>query len=71
MMIGVTYAASEQIFIAIRHIRIETTVKHEMMHQLLYWWGEPAWHDDAREEFSRCGLEVSSRANTVKPSQLN
>ena len=39
MMVGVTYAASEQIFIAIRHVRIETTVKHEMMHQLLYWWG--------------------------------
>ena len=71
MMVGVTYAASEQIFIAVRHIRVETTVKHEMMHQLLYWWGEPAWHDDAREEFSRCGLEISSRPNAGKPSQVN
>jgi hypothetical protein len=71
MMVGVTYAASEQIFIAIRHIRIEATVKHEMMHQILYWWGEPGWHDDAREEFSRCGLEVSSRLSPITPSQAN
>jgi hypothetical protein len=61
MVVGVTYAASEQIFIAVRHIRTETTVKHEMLHQILYWWGEPAWHDDGREEFSRCGLQISPR----------
>lgn len=71
MMVGVTYAASEQIFIAIRQVRNETTVKHEMMHQLLYWWGEPAWHDDEREEFGRCGLQISSRMNAGKSTPVN
>jgi hypothetical protein len=66
MVVGVTYAASEQIFIAIRHLRTETTVKHEMMHQILYWWGEPAWDDDGRGEFSRCGLQVSTRVTGEK-----
>jgi len=59
MVIGVTYAASEQIFIAVRQARTERTVKHEMMHQILYWWGEPDWDDDAHAEFKRCGLQIS------------
>lgn len=57
MVIGVTYGSKEQIFIAVRQARTEKTVRHEMMHQILYWWGERDWHDDAREEFRRCGLE--------------
>lgn len=60
MVAGVTYAASEQIFLSVLRARSEMTVKHEMLHQILYWWGEPAWHDDARAEFKRCGLETVS-----------
>jgi hypothetical protein len=59
MVIGVTYAAREQVFIAVRHARTEKTVKHEMMHQILYWWGEKDWDDDAHPEFKRCGLQAA------------
>jgi hypothetical protein len=57
MVVGVTYAYTEQIFLAVVHARNEKIVKHEMMHQILYWWREPDWDDDARAEFKRCGLE--------------
>ena len=57
MVVGVTYAASEQIYLSVLHLRDATAVKHEMLHQLLYWWGEKDWHDDARPEFKRCGLD--------------
>jgi len=60
MVAGVTYAASEQIFVSILRARNEIIVKHEMLHQILYWWGERDWHDDARTEFKRCGLDVVS-----------
>jgi hypothetical protein len=60
MVIGVTFGAKEQIFIAIRHARNERTVKHEMLHQILYWWGERDWDDDAHAEFKRCELQISS-----------
>lgn len=58
MVGGVTYAASEQIFLSILRARDEIVVKHEMMHQILYWWGERDWDNDARIEFKRCGLQV-------------
>lgn len=57
MVAGVTYAANEQIYLSVLRLRDQTTVKHEMLHQILYWWGEKDWHDDARPEFKRCGLE--------------
>lgn len=58
MAAAVTYAAKEQIFVSVFRIRDELGIKHEMMHQILYWWGEPDWDDDARSEFKRCGLQV-------------
>lgn len=58
MVAAVTYAAREQMFLSVRHLRNEIVVKHEMMHQILYWWGEPDWDNDARIEFKRCGLQV-------------
>ena len=58
MVAGVTSAASEQVFISVRRTRTEIAVKHEMLHQILYWWGERDWDDDARQEFKRCGLDV-------------
>jgi len=58
MVAAVTYAAREQIFLSVLHLRNESVVKHEMMHQVLYWWGEPDWDNDARIEFKRCGLEL-------------
>jgi hypothetical protein len=60
MVAGITYAASEQIYISILRARDQITVKHEMLHQILYWWGETNWHDDARPEFRRCGLQIDS-----------
>jgi hypothetical protein len=58
-MVGaVTYAATEQIYVSILHLRDEIVVKHEMIHQILYWWGEPTWDNDARMEFERCGLQA-------------
>jgi hypothetical protein len=58
MVAAVTYASREQIFVSILRARDETTVKHEMMHQILYWWGEKNWDDDSRAEFKRCKLDV-------------
>jgi hypothetical protein len=60
MVAGVTYAAREQIFLSVLRLRNEVAVKHEMLHQILYWWGERDWHDDARAEFKRCGVDVVS-----------
>lgn len=60
MAVGATYAAFEQIYIAIPQISREITVKHEMMHQILYWSRVPDWEDDARPEFKRCGLELTT-----------
>jgi hypothetical protein len=57
---GVTYAASEQIFMSIRRTRNEIAVKHEMLHQIHTGGGERDWPDDARAEFKRCGLDVVS-----------
>ena len=59
MVVGVTYAASEQIYVSVFSIRSERIIKHEMMHQLLYWWGESDWDDDARDEFKRCRLTMN------------
>lgn len=56
MVVGVTYASREQIFLSVVDARNEIVVKHEMMHQILYWWSQPDWDDDARAEFDRCGL---------------
>lgn len=60
MVAGVAYAASEQIFMSVLRVRNEITVKHEMLHQILYWWGERDWDDDARAEFKRCRLQAVS-----------
>lgn len=60
MVAGITYAASEQIYMSILRVRDRTTVKHEMLHQILYWWGETNWHDHTRPEFERCGLQLDS-----------
>lgn len=59
MAVGATYAVFEQIYISLRHISREITVKHEMMHQILYWSRVSDWEDDARPEFKRCGLELT------------
>lgn len=58
MVAAVTYASREQIYLSVLHLRNEIVVKHEMMHQILYWWGEPDWDSDGRAEFKRCGLQV-------------
>ena len=60
MVAGITYTSNEQIYLAVVRVRDQFTVKHEMLHQILYWWGEPDWHDDARPEFKRCGLQIDS-----------
>jgi hypothetical protein len=62
MMAAVTYAAQEQIYISVLRLRDERFVRHEMLHQLLYWYGEPKWDDDDRAEFAQCGLRVSQPA---------
>jgi hypothetical protein len=54
MMVAVTYAASEQIYISIVKAKDERYVKHEMLHQILYWWNENDWDNDSRPEFKRC-----------------
>ena len=59
MVAGATYAASEEIFLSVKRLRDEKSVKHEMLHQILYWWGEKDWDNDSRPEFRRCKLEVS------------
>ena len=56
MVVGATYAQFKQIYVAVRHITRDVTVKHEMLHQILYWSGVPNWNDDRRTEFERCGL---------------
>ncbi|MFN2636973.1 MAG: hypothetical protein ABR585_08105 [Gemmatimonadaceae bacterium] len=58
MVVGVVYAANEQIFLSVLRARNEITVKHEMLHQILYWWGERNWDNDNRPEFERCGLQT-------------
>ncbi len=60
MVAAVTYASREQVFVSILRARDEKSIKHEMMHQILYWWGEEDWDDDARLEFKRCKLEILS-----------
>lgn len=60
MVSGVTYAAREQIFMSVLQLRNEKLVKHEMLHQLLYWWGEVKWDDDARVEFTQCGVQAAA-----------
>lgn len=50
--------AREQIYMSVFRARDEIAVKHEMLHQILYWYGEPDWDDDARVEFERCGLRL-------------
>lgn len=57
MVAGVTYAANEQIYLSVLRLRDEVAVKHEMLHQLLFWWGENDWDNDARPEFKRCKLD--------------
>ena len=67
MVIGVTYASREQIVLSVLRVRNEIVVKHEMLHQILYWWSEPDWDDDARPEFDRCGLRPMVLVNRTKP----
>jgi hypothetical protein len=57
VVVGVTYAASEQIYLSATRLRDERTVKHEMMHQILFWWGERDWDNDGRPEFKQCNLD--------------
>jgi len=58
IVVGATYAQFKQIYVAVRHITRDVTVKHEMLHQILYWSGVPNWNDDSRSEFERCGLTL-------------
>jgi hypothetical protein len=67
MVMGVTYATREQIVLSVLRVRNEIVVKHEMMHQILYWWSEPDWDDDARAEFDRCGLRPVLSVDRTKP----
>jgi hypothetical protein len=62
MMKAVTYARSQQIFISILHVRNEQIVRHEMLHQILFWFNEPQWDDDSRIEFRRCGVHLDGNA---------
>ena len=56
MVAAVTYAAYEQIYVAVRDIKNKSRIKHEMLHQLLYWWGDEHWDDDQNPAFKKCGL---------------
>lgn len=56
MVAGVTYAASEQIVLSVTRLRDEIIVKHEMLHQILFWWGETDWDNEMRNEFVKCSL---------------
>jgi hypothetical protein len=72
MVAGVTYAASEQVFMSVLRLRNEIAVRHEMLHQILFWWGEKDWDDDARGEFVRCGLDnPSGRIPAAATNHLN
>ena len=62
MMKAVTYARSQQIFISILQVRNEQIVKHEMLHQILFWFNEPKWDDDSRIEFRQCGVNLDADA---------
>lgn len=55
-VIGATYAVKEQIYIAIRQIKNERDVKHEMAHQHLYWSGDPTWDKEDNKAFRECNL---------------
>ena len=70
MVAGVTYATREQIFLSVLCLRNEIAVKHEMLHQILFWWGEADWNNDARGEFLKCGLDRPAErmsAGVTKP----
>jgi hypothetical protein len=60
MVSGVTYAGSEQIVLSLGRVKDRVQVLHEMLHQLLYWAGDPGWADDARPEFARCGVTLEA-----------
>jgi hypothetical protein len=60
MQAAVTYALVGQIFIAVPHLKNKATVEHEMTHYLLFLQGETDWHDDARPEFTRCGIKPTA-----------
>lgn len=55
---AVTYAGQEQVFVSVLHVKDRATIIHEMVHQLLYWAGEPDWHDDNRPEFVQCHVTL-------------
>ena len=59
LVIGATYAQAEQIYLAVRQVAQPKTVKHEMLHQILYWAGVPDWESDRRPEFTLCDLNLS------------
>lgn len=72
MVAGVTYAVSEQIVLSVIRLRNEIAVRHEMLHQILYWWGERDWDNDARNEFMKCGLDrPSERMSVTATNHLN
>ena len=72
MVAGVTYAAREQIFLSVLRLRNEITVKHEMLHEILFWWGERDWDNDARNEFMKCGLDrPAERISASATNHLN
>lgn len=72
LVAGVTYAANEQIFLSAIRLRNEIAVKHEMLHQILYWWGERDWDNDVRSEFMKCSLDrPSERMSQSASNHLN
>jgi hypothetical protein len=56
MQVGVTYGSAEQIYLALPKVKDPRTVGHEMLHQLLFWWGEADWNSHENPAFARCKL---------------
>lgn len=51
---AITYGAAEQIVVAVRQVKDKAKITHEMLHQLLYWFGEPDFDSHDRPEFKKC-----------------
>ena len=59
LVMGVTYAWQQQIFLSVLKVRDERVVKHEMLHQLLFWYNESHWDNESLDEFRKCRLEMT------------
>lgn len=54
--VGVTYGSVQQIYMALPLVKNAQAIGHEMLHQLLFWAGDPRWNDHSNPAFARCDL---------------